>query len=650
MAVTPPAAPLTQMTNKELAAVLTQIADLLEIKGEVVFKVQAYRRVATTLSEYSPELADIRKSSGKIPKIPGVGQAIADKLEELLTTGQLAFLDKLKQEVPAGLAEMLHVPDVGPKRAALVWKELGLTTVAELEAAARAGQLRALPGLGEKSEAKILAGLEMRRRASNRIPLGQAWPLAQDMLRFLRGLPGVEMAEAAGSLRRMRSTIGDLDFLVGADEARAESIMHAFVRHPKVVRVLVQGPTKTSVELSGGLQADLRVLPPARFGTLLQYFTGSKEHNVRLRELALTKGLSLSEYALTKKNGQEVLCGTEAEVYRTLGLPFIPPELRENRGELEAASQGALPRLVDTRDLQSDLHSHSTWSDGTLSVGDMAQAARSHGLKCLAITDHSQSLGVTHGLTPARLRSQRQEIEKVQAEMGQGFSLLHGAEVEIRADGELDFSDDVLSDLDIVVAALHVSLRQDRATVTARLVEAIRNRHVDIIAHPTGRLLPDREGADLDMEAVLSAAAESGVALEINAHPSRLDLDDIYARRALELGCLLAINTDAHRAEDLNAAFLGVGIARRAWAPAESVINTWPVEKLLQWLDERGHRPKRRTAAEVVAAAAALAQNSAPQADKKPRPARPTATPKPKPKPQPKPKPARRSAPAKRKR
>jgi DNA polymerase (family 10) len=620
------------MTNKELAAVLTQIADLLEIKGEVVVKVQAYRRVANTLSEYSPELADIRKSSGKLPKIPGVGLAIADKLEELLATGQLAFLEKLKQEVPAGLAEMLRVPDVGPKRAARFWKELGLTTVAQLEAAARAGKLRALPGLGEKSEAKILAGLEMRRRASNRIPLGQAWPIAQDMLRFLRGLPGVAMADAAGSLRRMRSTIGDLDFLVGADEARAEGIMHAFVRHPKVTRVLVQGLTKTSVELSGGLQADLRVLPPERFGTLLQYFTGSKEHNVRLRELALTKGLSLSEYAFTRKNGQEVLCATEAEVYRTVGLPYIPPELRENRGELEAASQGGLPRLVDVRDLQSELHTHSTWSDGSLSVGDMAQAARSHGLKCLAITDHSQSLGVTHGLTPARLRSQRREIERVQSEMGQGFSLLHGAEVEIRADGQLDFSDDVLSDLDIVVAALHVSLRQDRATVTARLVEAIRNRHVDIIAHPTGRLLPDREGAELDMEAVLGAAAESGVALEINAHPSRLDLDDVYARRALELGCLLAINTDAHRAEDLNAAFLGVGIARRAWAPAESVINTWPVEKLLQWLDERGHRPKRRTTAEVVAAAAALAQPPARQAAEKVRAARPPARPKPKPK------------------
>ena len=590
------------MTNKELAQIFANIADLLEIKGEVVYKVLAYRRVANTLAEYTPELADVAKAPGKLPKIPGVGEAIAQKLEELLATGKLEFYEKLKQEVPTGVAEMLKITDVGPKHAALFWKELGLTTVAELEAAARAGKLRDLPGMGEKSESKIIAGIEMRKRTSNRVPLGLAWPIVQDMLRFLRGLPGVEMAEAAGSLRRMRSTIGDLDFLAGADPARAEAIMQAFVRHPKVARVLVSGATKTSVELSGGLQADLRVLAPQRFGTALQYFTGSKEHNVRLRELALSKGFSLSEYALTRKNGQEILCATEAEVYKTLGLPFIPPELRENRGEFESAAQGRLPRLAEVRDLQSELHAHSTWSDGALSVADMAQAARSHGLKCLAITDHSQSLGVTHGLTPTRLRAQRQEIERVQAEMGQGFSLLHGAEVEIRADGQLDFTDDVLSDLDIVIAALHVSLRQERETVTARLVEAIRNRHVDIIAHPTGRLLPDREGADLDMEAVLKAAAESGVALEINAHPARLDLEDVYARRALELGCLLAINTDAHRAEDFGATFFGIGIARRAWAPAEAVINTWPVEKLLQWLDERGHRPKRRTAAEVLAA------------------------------------------------
>jgi len=535
--------------------------------------------------------ATVAWKAGRLRDIPGVGEAIATKIDELLSTGKLGMYERLKGEIPLGLLEILHVPDVGPKKAALFWKQLNITTLAELEAAARAGKLRDLPGLGEKSEAKVLAGIEsLARRATGRWPLGQAWPLAQQILGFLRGLPGVEQAEAAGSLRRMKSTIGDLDFLVAAK--KAEPIMEAFVGHPLVVRVLGQGPTKSSVEFSNGLQADLRVLPIARWGTLLQYFTGSKEHSVKLRELALRKGLSLNEHAFTAVSDptQETLCATETEVYRTLGLPYIAPELREDRGEIEAALKGTLPRLVETRDLQSELHSHTTWSDGGLSIREMAQAARSRGLKLLAITDHSQSLGVTGGLTPERLRAQRRELDLVQGEMGGGFSLLQGSEVEIRADGQLDFDDDVLGDLDIVVASLHTSLRQPREVVTARLIRAIENRHVDIIGHPTGRLLPDREGADLDMEAVLQAAARSGVALEINANPARLDLDDIFAFRALELGCLLAINTDAHQPANFDLAHFGVGIARRAWVTPDKVINTWPAEKLLHWLDARGHR------------------------------------------------------------
>ncbi|MGH2522017.1 MAG: DNA polymerase/3'-5' exonuclease PolX, partial [Anaerolineales bacterium] len=562
-----------------------------------VYKVLAYRRAAQTLREYNRDVTSVWKE-GRLKDIPGVGDAIAEKLNELLSTGKLGFYEKLKKEIPVGLVEMLTVPDLGPKKAAMFWKKLGITSVAELEKAAKAGKLRELPGMGEKSEAKILAGIVVRaRRSSGRTPLGQVWPLAQEMLKFLRGLPGVKVAEVAGSVRRMCSTIGDLDFLVAAEEA--EPIMAAFVTHPNVARVLGHGPTKSSVELANGLQADLRILPPERFGTLLQYFTGSQAHNVKLRERALDRDLSLNEHAFTKKNGQEILCATEAEVYRALGLQYIPPELREDRGEIQAAARGELPRLIDVKDLQSELHAHSTWSDGTLSIRDMALAARSRGLKCLAITDHSYSLGVTGGLTPERLRAQRREIDAVQAELGAGFSLLQGAEVEIRADGSMDFNDDVLEDLDIVVASLHTSLRQERDKVTARLIRAIENRHVDIIGHPTGRLFPDRPGADLDMEAVLLAAAGSGVALEINANPARLDLDDVYAKRALELGCLLAINTDAHRPGELDLAHFGVGVARRAWATTESVLNAWPVEKLLQWLDERGHRRVRKAAAVI---------------------------------------------------
>jgi DNA polymerase (family 10) len=610
------------MTNKELAAIFAAIADLLEIKGEVIYKILAYRRAAQTLAEHGRSVAEVWKE-GKLRDIPGVGQAIAEKIDELLSTGQLAFFEKLKAEVPVTLTEVLAVQDVGPKKAALFWKKLNITTVVELEKAARAGKLRDLPGMGEKSEAKIIAGIEAKKRSSGRVPLGVAWPVAQELARFLRGLPGVRVAESAGSLRRMKATIGDLDFLVASDNA--EPVMAAFVTHPLVARVLGHGPTKSSVELTNGLQADLRVLPPERFGTLLQYFTGSKEHNVKLRELALDKGLSLSEHAFTRKNGREILCATEVEVYKTLGLPYIPPELREDRGEIQAALRNELPRLFDVKDLQSDLHAHTTWSDGKLSVREMALAARARGLKCLAITDHSQSLGVANGLTVERLRAQRREIDATQADLGAGFSLLQGAEVEIRADGQLDYDDAVLEDLDIVVASLHTSLRQERDKITARLLKAIESRHVDIIGHPTGRLLPDREGADLDMDAVLRAAADSGVALEINANPERLDLDDVYAKRALELGCLLAINTDAHHADHFDLAHFGVGTARRAWATADHVINTWPTEKLLHWLDERGHRRARKPAPAFVEIAPPLPP-ARPPARRKPAAAKPKST------------------------
>lgn len=600
------------MTNKELAQLFATIADLLEIKGEVIYKVLAYRRAADTFREYARPIKDVWRE-GKLRDVPGVGPAIADKVHELLTTGKLEFYEKLIREVPLSLAEMLAVPDLGPKRVAQIWKKLNVTTLQELEAAARAGRLRKLAGLGEKIEARILAGLEARRRSVGRMPLGQAWPVAQDILRYLRLLPAVKAAEVAGSLRRMRPTIGDLDFLVAAEDARP--VMAAFVTHPLVARVLAQGATKTSVELDLGVQADLRVLPPERFGTLLQYFTGNKDHNVRLRELALDQGLSLNENAFVEvKTGREILCATEAEVYRMLGLPFIPPEMREDRGEIQAARTGQLPRLVELRELQSELHAHSTWSDGQVSVREMALAARSRGLRCLAITDHSQSLAVANGLTPERLRAQRREIDAVQAELGTGFSLLQGAEVEIKADGSLDYGDNVLEDLDIVVASLHTSLRQEREKVTARLIRAIQNRNVDIIGHPTGRLLPDREGADLDMEAVLRAAAEAGVALEINANPQRLDLEDIYIKRALELGCLLTINTDAHRPEEFSLAHYGVGMARRGWAPADHILNTWPLEELLQWLDDRGHRKPKPMPALHFPAPQAVAEPPAPPA------------------------------------
>lgn len=572
-------------TNREVAEVFDHIADLLEIKGEVIYKTLAYRRASESIKELGRDINDVWRE-GKLTDIPGVGKAIAEKIDELLSTGKMEFWEKLTAQVPASLADLLQVPDLGPKKVALFWSELGITNLEELETTAREGQLRQLPGMGAKSEAKVIAGLEALGRRTDRIPLGQAWPVVQSLLDELRSLPGVEIAEAAGSFRRMRATVGDLDLLVGADNS--EQVMDAFVGRKDVARILGHGETKSSVEFLNGLRAQLWVHPPERFGTALQYATGSKDHNVRLRELALKQGLSLSEHSLTRQDGSEILCATEGEVYQRLGLPLIPPELREDRGEVQAARAGTLPDLIELGDITAELHVHSTWSDGKLTIREMAEAAISRGIKVLAITDHSVSLGVAGGLSVEQLKERGAEIETVQRELGNEILLLQGTEVEIRADGGLDYPDEVLAELDIVFASLHTGLRQPHEKVTQRLLNAIRNPHVDVIGHPTGRLIPDREPADLDMDAVLAAAAESGVALEMNAHPSRLDLDDIYARRAIEMGILLSINTDAHTASELDLLHFGVATARRGWVTAEHVINTWYTDRLLAWLRGRG--------------------------------------------------------------
>jgi DNA polymerase (family 10) len=574
-----------KLSNRELAEVFQTIADLLEIKGEVIYKILAYRKAADSLNNLGRDASEYWRED-KLTEIPGVGKAIAEKIDELLTTGKLEFLEKLTAEVPSSLADLLQVPDLGPKKVALFWHELDITTLDELAEAARAGKLRGLPGMGEKSEAKVIAGIEALARRTTRIPLGRAWPAAQELLAFLRGTAGVEAAEAAGSLRRMRATVGDLDLLVAASDSVA--VMDAFVHRPDVARVLGHGETKSSVEFNNGLRAQLWAHPPERFGTALQYATGSKDHNVRLRELALKKGLSLSDQAFIKEDGDEILCATEEEVYALLELPWIPPELREDRGEVQAALAGKLPTLIELNDMCAELHCHTTWSDGKLPVKEMAEAARDRGYKILAITDHSPSLGITGGLSEEDIKVQRAEIDAAQKDLGNSIRLLQGVEMEIRADGTLDYPDEILTKFDIVCASLHVSLRQPREKITERLLNAIRNPKVDMIGHPTGRLIPDREGADLDMEAVLAAAAESGVALEINAHPARLDLDDVYARRAIELGIPLSINTDAHSPEDMDLMHFGVATARRGWVEAKDVINTWETEKLIGWLKNRG--------------------------------------------------------------
>jgi len=566
-------------TNREVAELLRRIGDILDILGENRYRVMAYRRAADNIEALGQDITDLWRA-GQLREVPGVGEALAKKLDELFRTGRLGYYERLRAQVPSGVVEMLAIPEVGPKTARLLWQEAGLTTIAAVKAAAEAGELRKLPGLGAKSEANILAGIEALARRTGRTPLGTAWPLAQELLSGLRtAAPGLVRAAAAGSLRRWRATIGDLDLLAAAEDG--EPVMAAFTALPQVAEVLLSGATKTSVRTHAGLQVDLRVLPPERWGTGLQYFTGSQAHNIALRELALKRGYSLSEWALKRADGSELLCADEEAVYGALGLPWIPPELRENRGEIEAAQEGALPDLVELKDIRGDLHAHSDWSDGAATIEEMAEAARARGYSYLLISDHSQGLGVARGLTPERLQAQREEIERLNGRWTD-FKLLHGVEVEIRSDGCLDLPDEVLAGLDVVIASVHSGLRQDRERMTARVVAAMRNPHVDIIGHPSGRLIGQREESSVDLDEVLRVAAETGTIVEVNAHPSRLDLDDVHIRRAVELGVRLAINSDAHNPNGLDVLVYGVATARRGWATAADVINTRPLRELMQ--------------------------------------------------------------------
>jgi DNA polymerase (family 10) len=574
------------MKNQEIAEIFDAMADMLAIQGESYHRIMAYRRAAENVAALGRPIEEVSQA-GELEDIPGVGKTLAAKIDEWLSTGHLEAYEKLQAQVPAGVVEMLRVPDVGPKKAALFWKELGITSVDALAHAAREERLRELPGMGAKSEQNVLDGVAALKRRSGRTLLGVAWPLAYAMLTELQAVGGVVQAAPAGSLRRMRETVGDLDLLVASKDP--EPVMAHFRELDQVAEVLLSGATKTSIRTSEGFQVDLRVLEPARWGTALQYFTGSQAHNISLRALALDRGFSLSEYALKREDGTEVLCATEEEVYAVLGLPFIPPELREDRGELEAALEGRLPELIEMGDLKGDLQFHTTWSDGHQSLLEMAQAAKGYGLEYALVTDHSHSLGVAKGMTIDDLHRQRAEIDEVNRKMGRGgFRLLAGAEVEVRGDGSLDFPDEVLADLDLVVAAVHSGLRQDREQVTARTLSAIRNPHVDVIAHPTGRFIDEREGADLDLDAVFRAAAKTGTALEVNAYPKRLDLRDAHVRRAIDLGVKLAISSDAHDVEGFRWLPFGVATARRGWARAEDVVNTWNVDTLLRWAVRRG--------------------------------------------------------------
>lgn len=565
------------MKNSNIAKVFQEIADLLELKEENPFKIRAYQKVARTIENLPMEVEQVMKD-GKLREIPGIGDAIAKKITELVSTGRLEFYEKLRAEFPGGISTLMDIPGVGPKTAMRLCKELGVSSIDELEKAITDGQVAALYRLGDKAAQNILRHIQRLRRKDQRVPIGEVLPLVEEILADLSSYPGVRNLVPAGSLRRFKETIGDIDIMGTADNP--ESILQAFVRLPQVDEVLVQGTTKASIITTGGLQVDLRIVEHDCFGSLLQYFTGSKDHNIALRERAVRQGLSLSEYGITTlQTGQTEKFTTEEAYYERIGLQYIPPELREGRNEIEVAEKGALPRLIEVSDLKGDLHVHTDWSDGHESIEAMAAAAQAKGYQYLAITDHSVGRGIAHGLSEERLRQQVAEIKALNQRPGD-FHLLAGIEVDIRADGTLDFPDELLKELDIVIAAVHSAMGQDAEKMTSRLIHALENPYVNILAHPTCRLLGVREPVEVDLEAVFRAAARTNTALEINAMPERLDLKDIHALRAKELGVQLVIDTDAHSTAQLEAIRFGVGVARRGWCQAEHILNTRPLEEV----------------------------------------------------------------------
>ena len=570
------------MKNSDIATVFENIADLLDLKGDNKFKIRAYARAAQVI-HHLPEEMELMHEEGKdLQDIAGIGDAIAKKSVELITTGKLKFYEDLKAEFPQGIINLLDIPGIGPKTAYRLATELNVGSVDQLEQAIKDGRVASLERMGEKTAANILHSIQVFRRKDRRIPLGEALPVVEEILDSLRHIAGVKNLMPAGSLRRFKETVGDIDMMGTADDT--ESVIQAFVKLPQVREVLSQGPTKASVILPKGLQADLRMVEHEDFGSLLQHFTGSKEHNVALRTRSQKQGLSLSEYGITDvKTGKVEKFADEESFYNFLGLQYIPPEIREDMGEIALAEKNAIPRLIEVGDIKGDLHVHTVSSDGNDTLEDMVGAAKALGYEYLAITDHSSGRNITADKKIERLTGQIAEIKRL-TKTNMGIYLLPGVEVDIRADGSLDLPDEVLAELDIVVASVHSSFLQDRATMTERIIGAIRNPHVDIIAHPTTRKIGEREPVDVDLEAVFLAAAANGKALEINAMPDRLDLKDLHAYRARELGVMLAICTDSHAAWHLNMMRFGVGVARRAWCQSKDILNTMPLNDLLKFL------------------------------------------------------------------
>jgi len=568
------------MTNAEIAAVLEQVADLLEFKDENPFRVRAYRNAARAIRDLTESVAAIAADDGeRLLAIDGIGKAVAEKVATLARTGHLPQLTELLAEIPESVLAIMRIPGIGPKKAAALYHQLGVKTLDELKQACEAGRVRELKGFAAKTERTILDGMTLAASAGQRLYWAEADQIAQELRGHLQGCAALEQLELAGSYRRGRDTVGDLDLLAVAGEAA--EVMDRFAGFPGVASVLGRGDTKMSVRLSSGLQIDLRIVPRESFGAALQYFTGSKAHNVFLRGLAKQRGLKINEYGVFRVDGDRetyVAGATEEEVYGALDLPCFPPELREARREFEWAQAGELPELVCREDLRGDLHTHTLETDGRDTIEEMAEAARRRGLKYLAITDHSQRVTMAHGLDPQRLLAQWEQIDRLNEQLGRGFTLLKGIECDILEKGGLDLPDDVLAQADWAVASIHYGQRQPRDQITKRIVDALANPHVCCIAHPTGRLLNKREAYEVDMDAVFAAAARHGKMLELNSNPMRLDLDDVACAAAKSYGIPIVIATDAHQTESLDDLRYGVLQARRGGLTKADVANalSWP--------------------------------------------------------------------------
>lgn len=595
-----------RVTNADIAQALREMALFLEM-DEVPFKPQAYEKAAYAVSAVGRPLSELYAEGGKkaLDSLPGIGKGIAERIADLLETGTMSDLEALRRKTPVDVLALTSIEGVGPKTVRALSESLGVRTVADLKHAAEKGKIRELPHFGERSEQKILEAIAFHEETAGRRPLGEVLELAQSIEAALSEVRGVEQARVAGSIRRHRETIGDVDIIVAASDA--DRVSKAFESLPNVQSVLVHGPTKTTVRLANGMDADLRVLAPESFGAALMYFTGSKAHNVALRKIAQKKDLKLNEYGLFRGD-ESIAAETEEEVYDALGLSWVPPELREDTGEVELAERGELPAILETGDIRGDLQMHTTWTDGTASIAEMARAARKLGRDYIVITDHTRDLGMTGGLDEDKLRAQIDEIRKVDRDLD-GIRVLAGAEVNIRPDGSLDVDDEVLAELDVVGAAIHSHFDQSRDEMTRRVIAAIENPNVDLLFHPLARALGKRRAVDLDFDAVLDACRRTGTVLEVDAQPERLDLSDALVKTAIDAGVLLAVDSDAHTPDELRyIETYGTGVARRGWAQARHVVNTLPAGEMLGKLKGRrkgsgrasGKRAQKRRGAEAT--------------------------------------------------